>query len=106
MSKEEIQLKAELVRTREVIADKFKQSHDARTKRERELNETFAPVTKSIAKMIGRKRTSKKKLNAQNTIAQNNVHPYINNTTMTMMMMVMLMLAMQTTMTMIFKLYP
>lgn len=66
MSKEAIRLKSELAHTRKVIADKFRQSHNSRAQRERELNETFAPVTKSIAKMIGRKNTGNKKPKARN----------------------------------------
>lgn len=60
------------MRTRSVISDKFRQSHDARTRRERELSETFAPVTKSIAKMVGRKKTLKK---TRRGIAHNILEP-------------------------------
>lgn len=51
MSKNAIRLKSELVRTRKVIAQKFKQSHHERVKRERTLGERFAPVTNSIDKL-------------------------------------------------------
>lgn len=51
MSKNAIRLKSELVRTRKVIAQKFKQSHHDRVKRERTLGERFAPVTNSIDKL-------------------------------------------------------
>lgn len=85
MSNDAIRLKSELVRTRQVIADKFRQSHDARTKRERELTDTFAPVTNSIAKMIGRRKTVNKARAARhqpNDVemeVHNNVEAYIDN---------------------------
>lgn len=85
MSNDAIRLKSELVRTRQVIADKFRQSHDARTKRERELTDTFAPVTNSIAKMIRRRKTVNKGRAARdqpNDVEMeehNNVDAYVDN---------------------------
>lgn len=55
MSKKAIQLKSELVRTRKVIAQKFKQSYNERVKRDRVLGERFAPVTNSIDKLASGK---------------------------------------------------
>lgn len=49
---EPIRLKAELVKTREVIAKKFRQSQNERIKREREIDETFAPAIKTIIKLM------------------------------------------------------
>lgn len=53
MTEEEpMRLKAELVKTREVIAKKFLQSQKERIKREREIDETFAPIVKTFTKMM------------------------------------------------------
>lgn len=52
MSDEAIHLKSELVKTRNVIAKKFRQAQIDRVERERAIGETFAPVLKKITKMV------------------------------------------------------
>lgn len=49
---EPMRLKAELAKTREVIAKKFTQSQNDRIKRERAIDETFGPTIKNISKLI------------------------------------------------------
>lgn len=49
---EPIRLKAELVKTREVIAKKFRQSQKERVKRERAIDETFTPIAKTFTKLL------------------------------------------------------
>lgn len=52
MMEEPIRLKAELAKTREVIAKKFWQSQKERLKRERAIDETFVPAIETIVKMV------------------------------------------------------
>lgn len=54
MSKEAILLKSKLVKTRNVIAKKFRQSQIDRIKHERAIGQTFAPVIKKIGKMMNK----------------------------------------------------
>lgn len=53
--KQSRQIKAQLVRTRDIIAKKFRKLHNDRTTRERQLAVKYAPITGSIDKLIDRK---------------------------------------------------
>lgn len=56
MSSKEKQVKASLVRTRQVIADKFRKLNRNRILQQKELNVKYAPITDSINKLVETKR--------------------------------------------------
>lgn len=56
MSEKEKRLKTALVRTRKIIAQKFQKLHNQNIKRDVKLNEKYAPITKSLKKIINIKK--------------------------------------------------
>lgn len=56
MSEKEKRLKLALVRTRRIIAKKFQKLHNQNIKRDVKLNEKYAPITKSLKKIVDMKK--------------------------------------------------
>lgn len=60
MSEKTKKLKSTLVRTRKVIAKKFRQLHDQKDERKRRFNEKYEPITSTLQKLIDSKKNINK----------------------------------------------
>lgn len=70
MSSKEKSLKSSLVRTRQVIANKFRKLYRKRILQKKQIEETFTPLTESINKLVD----SKSKLQAHKNVTENEIN--------------------------------